>query len=78
MPSKAGLDRVDPRSGFSESNRKVLRLPHVQDTLSPEFSKDWADAIDCNLADPVTLQALAAGTITPEEVTAIKTKIKGI
>ena len=40
--------------------------------VSPTFAADWSDAQDIDLADPVLIVALAAGSITPEEIEQIR------
>ena len=55
-----------------------LGIEEKLDTLldsSDTFKKDWNDAQDINLADPVYLQALASGSITEQEIEDIKNQI---
>ena len=44
---------------------------------SRTFAADWNDAQEIDLADPVLVEALAAGSITPEEVEAIRAAAGG-
>ena len=43
---------------------------------SDEFMSDWTDAQDIDLADPVLLQALQAGTFTQDEINSIKNSLQ--
>lgn len=43
---------------------------------SDEFMSDWTDAQDIDLADPVLLQALQAGTFTENEINSIKNSLQ--
>ena len=40
------------------------------------FAADWADAQEIDLADPVLVEALTAGSITPSEIEAIREEIE--
>lgn len=42
---------------------------------SAQFRADWQDAQEIDLSDPVLLSALQAGSITAEEITAIKAEM---
>ena len=42
---------------------------------SAQFRADWTDAQEIDLADPVLLAALQAGSITAEEIAAIKAEM---
>ena len=44
---------------------------------SAMFRSDWQDAQEIDLADPVLVQALAAGSITAEEIEAVRAAIAG-
>ena len=61
--------------------RRAMRELGIEEKLdallqiSPKFETDWNDAQELDLADPVLVQALAAGSITEEEIEAIKRKI---
>lgn len=43
---------------------------------SDVFRADWTDAQDIDLADPVLLQALQAGTFSEEEINSIKNSLQ--
>ena len=58
---------------------RVLGIEEKLDALlqvSPTFAKDWNDAQELDLADPVLVQALAAGSISHAEIVAIRRKIQ--
>lgn len=40
------------------------------------FRNDWTDAQDIDLADPIMLQALQAGTFTEDEINSIKNSLQ--
>ena len=62
--------------------RRAMRALGMEDALdaliasSSVFAHDWADAQEIDLADPVMVQAMAAGGVTEEEIEAIRRKIE--
>ena len=67
------------RTVFSKlAIRRAMRSLGIEAKLdallaaSAVFRADWTDAQEIDLADPVLLDALAAGIITAEEIAAIK------
>lgn len=57
---------------------RSLEIEEKLDTLleaSDKFKKDWADAQEINLSDPVLIQALAAGDVTAEDIENIRQAI---
>ena len=62
--------------------RRAMRALEIEDKLnalleaSATFAADWADANEINLADPVLIEALSAGSITKEEIDAIRNYIE--
>ena len=72
----------EPQYVFSKlAIRRAMRALGIEAKLdallaaSEDFKKDWNDAQDINLSDPVLLRAIAAGSISDEEIVAIKRKI---
>lgn len=63
--------------------RRAMRALGIEAKLdallaaSHTFAADWADAQDIDLADLVLVEALAAGSITAEEIEEIKREIGG-
>lgn len=73
-----------PQTVFTKlSIRRAMRSLGIEERLdallavSPTFAADWNDAQEIDLADPVLVEALAAGSITPEEVEAIRAAAGG-
>ena len=67
------------RTVFSKlAIRRAMRSLGIEAKLdallaaSAVFRADWTDAQEIDLADPVLLDALASGSITAEEIAAIK------
>lgn len=68
-----------PQTTFTKlAIRRAMRSLGIEEKLnallsaSPTFSADWQDAQEIDFADPVLIEALAAGSITAEEIEAIK------
>ena len=61
--------------------RRAMRKLGIEGKLnalleaSETFANDWADAQEIDLADPVLVSALALGSVTQEEIEAIRTAI---
>lgn len=61
--------------------RRAMRDLNIEAKLdnllnaSAQFRADWQDAQEIDLADPVLIAALNAGSITAEEITAIKAEM---
>ena len=59
-----------------------MRALNMEETLdamidsSDIFAKDWHDAQEIDLNDPVMVQALAASGVTEEQIAAIRTQIE--
>lgn len=71
-----------PQTVFTKLQiRRAMRSLNIEnklDTLleaSDIFRKDWTDAQEIDLADPVLIEALATGGITDEEIAAIRNAI---
>ena len=69
----------EPRTIFTKLEiRRAMRSLGIEGKLnallegSPTFAADWQDAQEINLEDPVLIEALAAGSITQEEIEAIR------
>ena len=62
--------------------RRAMRELNIEAKLdallaaSATFAADWADAQEIDLADPVLVEALTAGSITAEEIAAIREEIE--
>ena len=62
--------------------RRAMRALEIEAKLdallaaSATFAADWADAQEIDLADPVLVEALTAGSITAEEIEAIRQTIE--
>jgi len=72
-----------PRTVFTKLEiRRAMRYLGIEAKLdalleaSPTFAADWRDAQEIDLADPVLLEALAAGEISETEIGAIKRRIE--
>ena len=68
-----------PRTVFTKlAIRRAMRKLGIEGKLdallaaSHTFASDWSDAQDIDLADPVLIEALAAGSITDAEIAAIR------
>ena len=68
-----------PQTVFTKlAIRRAMRSLGIEAKLdallaaSHTFAADWQDAQEIDLADPVLIEALAAGSITPEEIEAIR------
>ena len=63
--------------------RRAMRGLGIEDKLdallagSAMFRSDWQDAQEIDLADPVLVEALAAGSITDADIAAIRAAIAG-
>lgn len=73
-----------PRTVFTKLKiRRAMRSLGIEAKLdallsaSATFAADWADAQEIDLADPVLVEALTAGSITAEEIAAIRETIEG-
>ena len=69
----------EPRTIYTKLEiRRAMRSLGIEGKLnallegSPTFAADWQDAQEINLEDPVLVEALAAGSITQEEIEAIR------
>ncbi len=77
------VDPVPPeRTVFPKlAIRRAMRQLKIEEKLdalleaSAEFRADWTDAQEIDLADPVLVEALAAGSITASEIDAVKRTI---
>lgn len=76
-------DTPPPKTIYTKLQiRRAMRALGWEDTLdtliesSHDFKRDWNDAQVIDLADPVMVQALAAGGVTQEEIEAIREKIE--
>lgn len=67
--SKLAIRRACRTLGLEGKLNAMLEASEV-------FRADWTDAQDIDLADPVLLQALAAGTFTEEEINSIKNSLQ--
>jgi hypothetical protein len=74
---------VIPKTVFTKlAIRRTCRTLGLEGKLnallasSDEFMSDWTDAQDIDLADPVLLQALQAGTFTEDEINSIKNSLQ--
>lgn len=68
-----------PQTVFTKlAIRRAMRTLGIESKLdallaaSRTFAADWTDAQEIDLADPVLIEALGAGSITAEEIEAIK------
>ena len=73
---------LPPQTVFTKLKiRRAMRALGIEAKLdallaaSATFAADWADAQEIDLADPVLVEALTAGSITAEEIEAIKAVI---
>ena len=63
--------------------RRAMRELGIEEKLdgllnaSAQFRADWTDAQDIDLSDPVLIAALQAGSITAEEIAAVKRIMNG-
>ena len=74
---------VIPKTVFTKlAIRRACRTLGLEGKLnalleaSEVFRNDWTDAQDIDLADPVLLQALQAGTFTEDEINSIKNSLQ--
>ena len=72
-----------PQTVFTKLKiRRAMRSLGIEAKLdallaaSANFAADWADAQEIDLADPVLVQALTEGSITAEEIAAIRQQIE--
>jgi len=68
-----------PQTVFTKlAIRRAMRSLGIEAKLdallaaSEDFKKDWNDAQEIDFTDPVLVKALAVGSITPEEIEAIR------
>lgn len=60
--------------------RRAMRVLELEDELdallstNPFFAKDWADTVNINLNDEMTVSAIMAGGVTQAQIDAIKIK----
>ena len=69
----------EPRTIYTKLQiRRAMRSLGIEEKLnrlleaSQTFAADWYDAQEINLGDPVLIEALEAGSITQEEIEAIR------